>query len=62
MAEKLETTGTQPALKFTKEQILSAKKYQNRRDILSYLLSDGEMYLIADIDKKIEKFLKEKVK
>ena len=31
------------AMKFTKEQILEAKKYRNRRDLVGALIEDGGM-------------------
>jgi hypothetical protein len=50
------------ARKFTKEQLLSAAKYQNRRDVLTVILKDGKTYSHADVEKKLEEFMKGKVK
>lgn len=47
-----------PAATFNKQQILAAKKYVERRDLLEVLLSDGKSYALAEIDKLIEEFLK----
>jgi len=47
---------------FTKEQILDAKKYRHDKDVVSALLKDGERYTISEVDAKIEKFMKGKVK
>ena len=46
---------------YTKEQILGSKKYNNRRDILGVLLTDGVEYTFEDVDSLIEKFMKGKV-
>lgn len=48
--------------KFSKEQLLASEKYANRRDLVSALLDDNETYTIATVDKKIEEFMKGKVK
>lgn len=47
-----------PAAKFSKQQILAAKKYADRRDLLAVLLDDGKPYTLAEVDKLIEEFLK----
>lgn len=47
---------------FTKEQLLSAKKYSNRKDILGVLLEDGKEYTIEQVDTLMDKFMKGKVK
>lgn len=47
---------------FTKEQILSSKKYKNRRDALGVVLADGESYTWEDVDSLLEKFMKGQVK
>ena len=48
--------------KFTKKQLIESNWYSHRRDILTALLSDDEMYSHAAVDKLIKKFLKERVK
>lgn len=50
------------ATSYTKEQILSADKYRNRRDLVNALLVDGKSYTMAAVDKKIADFMKGKVK
>lgn len=47
---------------FTKEQILSAKKFRHRQDVLNVVLKDGGSYSLQDVDDLIAKFMKEKVK
>lgn len=48
--------------KFDKNQLLESERYQNRRDLVGALLKDGEQYSIEEVDDKIEKFMKGKVK
>lgn len=46
---------------FTKEQILTSKKYSNRRDALGVVLSDDGKYTFDKVDSLLEKFMKGKV-
>ena len=46
---------------FTKEQILTSKKYLNRRDALVAILSDNKTYTLEQVDSLLEKFMKGKV-
>lgn len=50
-----------PAVKYTKESIISSEKYRNRADILNVLLEDNQTYSLDTVDKMIEKFMKGKV-
>lgn len=59
-AKKEETT-TKVVSSFSKEQILSAVKFANRRDLLSVVLEDGKTYTVEDVQKEIDKFMKGKV-
>nr|WP_099469460.1 hypothetical protein [Konateibacter massiliensis] len=47
---------------FTKEQVLNSKKYIHRKDLINILLSDAETCTLTEVDKRIEQFLKGKVK
>ncbi|MBD5461508.1 MAG: hypothetical protein HDR24_00385 [Lachnospiraceae bacterium] len=47
---------------FTFEQLLAAERFRNRRDVLRAVLSDRKKYSISDVEKKIEGFMKGKVK
>lgn len=47
---------------FSKEQILKAANYRERRDLLSVLLKDDQQYSLAEVDQTIEKFMKKRVK
>lgn len=46
---------------FTKEQILAAKRYSDRRDALGAVLADGKEYTLEEADSLLEKFMKGKV-
>lgn len=47
---------------FTKEQLLTSKRFQNRRDLLNALLSSEKQYTIEAVEQSIEQYLKGKVK
>jgi hypothetical protein len=47
---------------FSKEQIISSKRYKDNRDIVKVLLNDNEMYSFEEVDSLINKFMKGKVK
>ena len=48
--------------KFTKAELLTAKIFKNRKDILNVVLRDGEKYTQNEAQEMIEKFMKGKVK
>ncbi len=48
--------------KFPKEQILSANKFNNRKDILGVLLEDGKEYSFDQAEALMDDFMKGKVK
>ena len=43
---------------FSKSHILTFKRYEGRRDLLTQLLKDGENYTLAQIDSLIQNFMK----
>lgn len=49
------------AVSYTKEQILSAKKYIHRKDVVNVVLKDRQSYTLKEVDDLIEKFMKGKV-
>jgi hypothetical protein len=53
---------TAAATMFGKEQILSAKKYADRRDLLTVLLTGDRLYTLAEVDLLIDEFMKKGVK
>lgn len=48
--------------KFSKEQIAASKRYESQKDLINALLTDGKTYALEDVDEKIEKYLKGRVK
>lgn len=48
--------------RFTKQQILESNKYKHRRDLINTLLQDKKTYELEEVDERIEKFMKGKVK
>ena len=46
---------------YSKEQIITSKKYSNRKDILNVLLKDDEEYSFSRIDEIIENFMNKEV-
>lgn len=47
--------------KFSKEQLSTSKRFQERRDILEALLDDGKLYTVKAVEEKIENYMKGKV-
>ncbi len=47
--------------RFTKQQIMTSKKFKNRVDLINTLLKENELYTINEVEEKINKFLKRKV-
>lgn len=54
-AEKVES-------KFSKNQLLAAKRFSGKRDILEALLSDDKTYTVKTVEQMIEDYMKGKVK
>lgn len=59
MTERTKKKKEEPT--FTKEQILSFDRYQERRDLLGVLLEPDQTYAFAEIEKRIQDFMKGKV-
>lgn len=53
---------TIPVKKFTKNQIKRAKKFKNYADIITVCIKEDEMLTITQAQKRVEDFLKGKVK
>lgn len=47
---------------FSKEQLLAAKKFQDRKDIVNAILSPDEQYTVNAVEEMIEKYMKGQVK
>lgn len=48
-------------VKFSKNQLLAAKRFSGKRDILEALLSDDETYTVKTVEQMIEDYMKGKV-
>ena len=57
-AKKVEST----TITYSKKQIVKSKKYENHVDLVNALLDDDKKYSLAEVDKKINSFLKGAVK
>lgn len=47
---------------FSKEQLLAAEHFQDRRDIVNALLSPDKQYTVEAVEQMIEKYMKGQVK
>ncbi len=61
MANKNKATA-EPAVKFTKEQLVESKIYADKRILLKALLKDGETYTKAEAETLLNNYLKGEVK
>lgn len=61
MATKKEVK-TQEEVKFKKDDLLHAKRYEDKRDLVNAIIPDNFHGTFAEADSKIEKYLKGKVK
>ena len=62
VTKKTVTDKSAAAVKYTKEQLLKAKRYSQRKDLINALLEDNRQYTIDEVDAAIENFLKGKVR
>lgn len=53
---------TKKKSKFSKESLLNAKQFQNKRDLVSALLKDGVEYTIEEVEAMIMEYMKGEVK
>lgn len=47
---------------FSKEQLLAAVRFQDRKDIVNALLSPDKQYTVEAVEQMIEKYMKGQVK
>lgn len=47
---------------FSKEQLLAAERFQERKDIVNALLSPDKRYTVEAVEQMIEKYMKGQVK
>ncbi len=48
--------------RFTKQQIISAARYKDRKDLVSALLDDSGTYTLEEVDWMVDRFMEGKVK
>ena len=48
--------------RFSKEQLISSARFQERKDIVNALLNEEELYTIKDVEEKIKNYMKGEVK
>ncbi len=48
--------------KFSKNQLLAAERFRDRRDLLTAILSPDETYTVKAVEQMIEDFYKRKVR
>lgn len=46
---------------YSKQQLITSKKYAHRRDLIGALLVDGKTYPIGEVDTLIEKYNERKI-
>ena len=47
---------------FSKEQLLAAERFQERKDIVNAILSPDKQYTVEAVEQMIEKYMKGQVK
>lgn len=47
---------------FSKEQLLKAKRFQGKRDVINALLKPDKEYTVKTVEQMIEKYMKGRVK
>ena len=47
---------------FSKEQLLSSERFQDRKDLLNVLLSTDKQYTVEEVEQKMEQYEKGEVK
>ena len=57
-----EVTAEKHESAFTKAQLLSAKRFASRRDLLDALLKENQKYTVKAVEQIIENYMKGKVK
>lgn len=61
MAVKNTTAKAAEMPTFTKEQLVKAERWFNRRDLLNALLEDDKTYTIAQVDDLIKEYYKKPI-
>lgn len=58
MSKTKNETKVVESITFTKEQILTFKRYKHRKDLLNVLLDDVKAYTTDEVDALIDNFMK----
>lgn len=61
-SETVPQSAERAEIRFSKEQLLAAKRFRDKKDLVNALLEDGELYTMKSVEEKIEKYKKGKVK
>lgn len=61
-SEMVQAEAVKAENKFSKEQLLMSKHFQDRKDIVNALLSDEKLYTVKSVEEKIANYMKGKVK
>lgn len=56
-----ESESEKAASSFSKEQLLSSKRFQDRRDILNAVLKSDKQYTVEAVEQEILKYMKRQV-
>lgn len=49
-------------IKFSKSQLVESKRFSGQKDLLNTILEDGKEYTLDEVDSRVEKYMKGKVK
>lgn len=58
---KVSVNETETPATFTKQQLITSKKYAEKKDLLNALLVDSKSYSMAETEEILDNFLKGKV-
>ena len=61
-SNKKAEAATEKEVIFSKEQLIKSKTFVQYRDLLTVIINDGEKVTKQEVNKRIEAFLKRKVK
>lgn len=62
MSTKKEVAAERRPSVFTKQQLLTASKYRDKRDLLEALLENDRTYSFREVDEAIDTYMKGQVK
>lgn len=62
VVRKKDTLADEIVQEFSKEQMISSKRFSKQRDLVEALLDDEKKYTMEQVNEKIHKYMKGKVK